>query len=204
MNRLIKNKYKNQKGITLIALVIMIIIIIIITGVIINLSLGNSGIFNKANEAKFKTQMSKYREEVDLYVLDIIIDKLSDEAVKINSGDILKQIVEQGQITDIKAEEVNLKIEKIIKDIKNSEKDYIVVYKGNMYYVSDESNKNNEKYKKWCKEIGIPVLEFSKPTGMDVRNGNYELVNDMYICTPNLAQGFKGENTRYLNENEAR
>lgn len=46
------------------------------------------------------------------------------------------------------------------------------------------------------------MLELEKQEGIVVRNGNYELVNGVYVCTPKLDKGFKTEKTRYLEVNE--
>ena len=45
---------KNNKGITLVALVVTIVVLLILAGVSINLVLGNNGIIAKAQEAKTK------------------------------------------------------------------------------------------------------------------------------------------------------
>ena len=45
-----KEKLKNKKGITLIALVITIIILIILAGIVINVTIGKNGIFTKTKE----------------------------------------------------------------------------------------------------------------------------------------------------------
>lgn len=42
---------RNQKGITLIALVITIIVLLILAGVAISLTIGNNGLFNRAQNA---------------------------------------------------------------------------------------------------------------------------------------------------------
>ena len=60
------NKIKSTKGITLISLVITIIILIILAGVGINLSLGENGIFRKANEARDKYLASAEDEQREL------------------------------------------------------------------------------------------------------------------------------------------
>ena len=52
---------KNKRGITLIALVITIIILLILAGITIT-SLTNSGLFQKAQLAKEKTENSQYKE----------------------------------------------------------------------------------------------------------------------------------------------
>ena len=67
---------KENLGITLIALVITVIILLILAGITIN-TLSNSGIFEKAKEAKEKwqntqneeeMQLAKYSNEIDNYV----------------------------------------------------------------------------------------------------------------------------------------
>lgn len=57
---------KNQKGITLIALVITIIVLIILAGVSINLVLGNNGMITRAKNAKEQTDQAKINEEIQL------------------------------------------------------------------------------------------------------------------------------------------
>ena len=52
-----------MKAITLIALVITIVVLIILAGVLINISLGNNGLFNKAKTAKeMYTNAQEYEE----------------------------------------------------------------------------------------------------------------------------------------------
>ena len=45
------------------------------------------------------------------------------------------------------------------------------------------------------------VLEYIEPTGIVVKNGKYELVKGVYLCTPVLNKGFVSEKTRYLEVN---
>lgn len=207
-----KNRYKKEKngikkayGITLIALVVTIIILIILAGVSISLITEN-GLFGRAKEAAFKTKMAGYKEQAEMYVsweisknVEINIDKVTDD---INSGEILKELIDQEIIGDIARENVKTEIEDIIKDIGEKEKDYVVVYKGELCYVSNKKVKDNDKQVKWCEEIGIKILEYVAPTGIVIRNGDYELVNGVYLCTPKLDNGFAKEKTRYLEVNE--
>jgi len=69
---------KNEKGITLIALVITIVVLIILAGVVISLSLGENGIFNKAKyateeyaneQAREEAEIAKVSNEIDGYVV---------------------------------------------------------------------------------------------------------------------------------------
>ena len=61
-----RNMFKNNKAITLIALIITIVILIILAGVVISLSLGNNGLFNKAQEAKEKYTNAQDYEETEI------------------------------------------------------------------------------------------------------------------------------------------
>ena len=62
-------------GITLIALIITIVILIILAGVVISLSLGNNGLFNKAQEAKEKYTNAQDYEETEIAKISNEIDK---------------------------------------------------------------------------------------------------------------------------------
>ena len=59
-------KTKKIAGITLIALVITIVVLIILAGVLINISLGNNGIFNKAKTAKEMYTNAQTQEETEI------------------------------------------------------------------------------------------------------------------------------------------
>ena len=57
---------KNNKGITLVALVVTIIVLIILAGVSINLILGDNGIITIARKAKENTELARVEEETQL------------------------------------------------------------------------------------------------------------------------------------------
>ena len=59
---------RNQRGITLIALVITIIVLLILAGVSIAMLTGDNGILTNANESARETAISTAREEVALAV----------------------------------------------------------------------------------------------------------------------------------------
>ena len=59
----------NNKGITLVALVITIIILIILAGVSISMLIGNDGIIQKAKQAAEKTDRAIQKEQQDLQIL---------------------------------------------------------------------------------------------------------------------------------------
>ena len=98
-----KQKFKNEKGITLVALVITIIVLLILAGVTLSMVMGDSGIFGKANSAKEKTKLSNAEEIIKLAVLENKVNKasgdtaLSDDELK---AEITKKLTEQGYTVD--------------------------------------------------------------------------------------------------------
>ena len=67
---------KENKGITLIALIITIIVLLILAGITISTLTGENGLITKANEVKIETEKSAFREEIDLILVRAQIDGL--------------------------------------------------------------------------------------------------------------------------------
>lgn len=89
-----ENNHRNmQNGITLIALVIMILILIIIASIIINISLGKNGLFNKAKEGKLEYSEAMEREKLQAVLADAIIIKETQESFdkEITLNEMLKK-----------------------------------------------------------------------------------------------------------------
>lgn len=59
-------KTKEAEGITLIVLVITIIVLLILSGVTIQLLLGNNGLLSKTINARNETEISKEKEQITL------------------------------------------------------------------------------------------------------------------------------------------
>lgn len=67
---------KNREGITLIALVITIIVLLILAGVSIAMLTGQSGVLTQAERAKIASELSGYKEQLNIYVA---FKKLNDQ-----------------------------------------------------------------------------------------------------------------------------
>ena len=63
-----KLKIKQEKGITLIALVVTIVVLLILAGVSISLVLNNNGVISKAKDAKNSTEKGQAQDEVNLAI----------------------------------------------------------------------------------------------------------------------------------------
>ena len=114
-----KNKIKNEKGITLIALVVTIIVLIILAGVSVNLLIGDNGIIKRAQEAGEVYNLATVKEKLQLEVLAMKI-----ENVNMTSSEIIDKLKEANIINN------NLEF------VGNTE--YSVSYNGN---IMDSSGK---------------------------------------------------------------
>ena len=123
-----KQKLKESKGITLIALVITIIVLLILAGVTIATLTGDNGILGKANDAKTQTEQAKEDENLKIAIagsygtdgklnLKDLKDNLTNQGIdydKNNTGFPLEVIVNgekkkidaNGNITTVKLESV--------------------------------------------------------------------------------------------------
>ena len=110
----------SNTAITLVALIITIIVLLILAGVTLNMVIGENGIFGKANNAKNKTEVAQYEEELRMCILEL----QTDEATKGTTFGIdtirnnLVQKVNELQNTndiEITTEEGNATIEGIYK-----------------------------------------------------------------------------------------
>ena len=79
------NKIKQEKAITLIALVVTIIVLLILAGISISMLTGENGILNRASEAKESTETAQTEELVKLSIIDAIsrgLGSLTDANLK--------------------------------------------------------------------------------------------------------------------------
>ncbi len=65
---------KNNKGITLIALVITIIVLLILASVSVAMLTGNNGILTRASDAKIETALGTVKEQIGLYQIEKKMD----------------------------------------------------------------------------------------------------------------------------------
>ena len=80
---------KNNKGITLIALVVTIIVLLILAGVSIAMLTGQNGILNRASEASYQTKLADAAETINYAVTEAITDYYNGAYVKntVTAGD---------------------------------------------------------------------------------------------------------------------
>ena len=66
---------KQQKGITLVALVITIVVLIILAGVAISLTLGDSGIFQKAKDGRDNYMLAANEEQAGIANIVNVVER---------------------------------------------------------------------------------------------------------------------------------
>ena len=104
------NKGINKnKGITLVALIITIIVLLILAGVTLSMVMGDSGLFNKANNASEQTKISNAKEIIRMQVLENELNKKTKDANAKSDEDLQTTVetklteegykVEEGKIT---------------------------------------------------------------------------------------------------------
>ena len=102
-----KSKFKNAKGITLVALVITIIILLILAGISIS-ALTNTGIFGKAKDAKSKSELADAQEKITLLEHEWQMESASNTNTTL--GEFLAEKVKDKTIDSYEAEESNYKV----------------------------------------------------------------------------------------------
>ena len=126
----------------MIVLIITIIVVIILASVII-VSINKNNPIKSAKEAKFKSDLSSFRDELEANINDILIknaDK-SEYDINVDSGDY-----------------GNLRI--YIPDITKEYANKLLIKKGKLLYIGDDSKVDYEKYhddteEAWARSVGI-------------------------------------------------
>ena len=120
-----KTKFKRNKGITLIALVVTIIVLLILAGVSINMLTGQNGILNRAAEAKDKTTDAQNQEELEMALSQMAME------YHLNGG--------ADTFSDyIFAHEDDLKAELGTSNVSLNSEAKTITYKGALYSVATD------------------------------------------------------------------
>ena len=82
-----------ERGITLIALIITIIVLLILASITISALTGDNGILSNARRAKEDTEVASEKEQVKLAYMGALTEKLGDEVV---ASDVDTQLKQQG------------------------------------------------------------------------------------------------------------
>ncbi len=114
-----KEKIKNTKGITLIALVVTIIILLILAGVTINVALGDNGLFKKSQEAVNRYKSAEANEAAVIEDLvtnwdNIISGGTTSEGPKVITGSKTSEVISKITGTETENTKVTIGGEEVI------------------------------------------------------------------------------------------
>ena len=134
---MLKNNIKNNKGITLIVLVVTIIVMLILCGASLQMVLGGNVLIENVKFSAFETKIKVYQDEIRTYLLsqDLYENVDSSENSYIDDIDLMKSILEDA--TDEEAEKYGIEDNKL-------------VYK---------SDKVTDEEREWLERLGIKPME---------------------------------------------
>lgn len=96
---------RNERGITLVALVVTIVVLLILAGVTITYALSNNGIFAKAQEAGMVSEQATIRDAVSSAQAECMMEYYdASKTTKTEAKDLISKYVPSGwSVTDTKA-----------------------------------------------------------------------------------------------------
>ena len=126
-----------KRGISLIVLIITIIVVIILASIIILSFIQNNPI-KKAQEAKFKTEVSQFKEELLMTHANNLAEHKRYKSESVN--------VEVGNYSLMKS---------YIPSITEEYADRLYIKNGELAYVDENNSKYDEDEYEWVSELGI-------------------------------------------------
>ena len=191
---------KQERGITLIALVVTIVVLLILAGVSISMLTGDNGIITQAQEAKNKNNHATVSENLKFKILD----KYAEDKMMPADEELLAFLRENGYIDDNNVVNVEATTgEKLSTGNGNDNNDIYYIKEGNLYYI----NKNGveEKIDYLFEETKYPEEEYFKfdpDTGtISAKESNFYLdINKIDYSSTELVipSTFKGQKVKRI------
>ena len=115
---------KNQKGITLVALIITIIVMLILAGVIITAAVADGGVISRAQGAKQEQKVATEIEQIKAEMAGYLVKGNGKLNMSLFGGD--KKISVNGKSYDV-VEDTN--VNEVYEIVKNENEEYIIKIK---------------------------------------------------------------------------
>ncbi len=157
---------KQQKGITLIALVVTIIILLILAGVSIAMLTGNNGVLTQAKSAKENTRVGEVQEKVKLAAQAALTANLGNGIEKEKFQEELNNMFTQGEQVSLEYDETNKKytvtVDKYEVEVSNmgavgEAKEAVIQAKLTLTYKNTEQKAGENVAKVVDKNVPIPT-----------------------------------------------
>ena len=132
-NKIAELIIRNKKGITLIALVITIIVLLILAGVSIAMLTGTNGILTQAQKAKMTTELSSYKEQLELYKTEKLSEnrEFLESTLTVGKESLKYNTQPDGETGNIKT---------VIPSIKDEYIDKVEIIKGSLLINTQDKN----------------------------------------------------------------
>ena len=193
---------KNQKGITLVALVITIVVLIILAGVAINLSIGENGIFSKAKYAVEQHKIMDAKEKLELEIVNIQTNIMEEEGRIATLEDLQRLIDEEKYEIVLKYEELasteDVGTIPVYAEITVKNTDIIFIVNEKLQVIAnknieenEEDEKEDEKEENRVEEIlsaEIPDINYYISDGLVL---HYDAINNTGAGHDSTAQEWK-------------
>ncbi len=167
-----KTKENNFKGITLIALIITIIALLILAGVSIGMLTGTNGILTQAQKAKMTTELSSYKEQLELYKTEKLAENRDflESSLTVGKENLTYNTQPEGEMGNIKT---------VIPSIKNEYIEKVEIIKGELLINTQDTNEIEI-----AKSLGIAVNPYDIVNGeLLSSNGNLLLMDETGTVT---------------------
>ena len=167
-----KTKENNFKGITLIALIITIIALLILAGVSIGMLTGTNGILTQAQKAKLSTELSSYKEQLELYKTEKLSEnrEFLESTLTVGKESLKYNTQPEGETGNIKT---------VIPSIKDEYIDKVEIIKGSLLINTQDKNEIEI-----AKSLGIAANPYDIVNGeLLSSNGNLLLMDETGTLT---------------------
>ncbi len=167
-----EKRKNNFNGITLIALVITIIVLLILAGVSIAMLTGTNGILTQAQKAKMTTELSGYKEQLELYKTEKLSENRAflESSLTVGKENLTYNTQPEGETGNIKT---------VIPSIKNEYIEKVEIIKGELLI-----NTQDTKEIEIAKSLGIAVNPYDIVNGeLLSSNGNLLLMDETGTVT---------------------
>ena len=158
---------KKENGITLIAIVITIIVLLILSGVSISMLGGTNGILSEAQKAKITTELSNYKEQLELYKMEKQMEnkEFLESSLTVGKENLTYNTQPIGEKGNIKT---------VIPSIKNEYIEKIEIIKGELLIKTRDENEI-----KIANSLGIAINPYDIVNGeLLSSNGNLLLMDE--------------------------
>ena len=171
-NKIAELAIRNKKGITLIALVITIIVLLILAGVSIAMLTGTNGILTQAQKAKMTTELSSYKEQLELYKTEKLSEnrEFLESTLTVGKESLIYNTQPAGETGNIKT---------VIPSIKDEYIDKVEIIKGSLLINTQDKNEIEI-----AKSLGIAANPYDIVNGeLLSSNGNLLLMDETGTLT---------------------